>query len=416
MRNIYTGIDLGSDNIKIVVAELVKDKFHVLASTSVRSVGIRNGLVVDHDMALKSLNLAVDEIRKVLGITIDRAIITVPSNNRMLKVVSGTIDTNGVVNGKDIVSVLQMAATGQIDEGYELVSIIPIMFNTEDNKYTKEPIGLTMDKLTVKALLATAPKEQIYDYLQVFRHAGIDVEDLTFNCIGDYYEARSKETDEELGAIINIGQDKTDVSIFNKGILIKNSVFNLGSRFIDSDISYIYGTDSNTSRELKDKFSLASRRYADINEVLEFDNEDGEKKSINQYEITEVVEARIVELLKLAKKEINDLTKRKISYIIITGGITELMGFSYVAENILGMNVTTLNITTMGIRSNKFSSAIGIIKYFHSKMKLREKNVTLIDDEKIREIEQNKQSMLDLTEDTFISKIFGYFADNQGGK
>ena len=37
MRNIYTGIDLGSDNIKIVVAELVKEKFQVLASTSTPS-------------------------------------------------------------------------------------------------------------------------------------------------------------------------------------------------------------------------------------------------------------------------------------------------------------------------------------------------------------------------------------------
>ena len=36
MRNIYTGIDIGSDNIKIVVAELIKDKFYVLASTSVK--------------------------------------------------------------------------------------------------------------------------------------------------------------------------------------------------------------------------------------------------------------------------------------------------------------------------------------------------------------------------------------------
>ena len=27
-----------------------------------------------------------------------------------------------------------------------------------------------------------------------------------------------------------------------------------------------------------------------------------------------------------------------------------------------------------------------------------------------KEIEENKQSMLDLTEDTFISKIFGYFS------
>ena len=411
MRNIYTGIDLGSDSIKIVVAELIKDKFQVLASASVKSVGIKKGLIVDDEMATRSLNLAVEEIRKVLGTKIDRAVVTIPSNNRNIKVVSGSIDTNGEINGKDIVSVLQNAAENQIPENEELVSIIPIMFNTAEDKFTKNPVGVVADKLTVKALLATAPKKQIYDYLKVFHEVGIAVEDITFNCIGDYFEAKTKETDEELGAIINIGHDKTDVAIFNKGIVIKDSIFNLGSKNVDNDITYIYGTDTSTSRELKERFALASKRYADNNEILEFTLDDGEKKTINQYEITEVVEARITELLKLAKKEINDLTKRKISYIIVTGGITELVGFSYVVENVLGTNATTLNMTTMGIRSNKFSSAIGIIKYFHEKMKLREKNISLIDDDKIKEIEQSKQSMLDLTDDTFISKIFGYFSD-----
>jgi hypothetical protein len=45
-------------------------------------------------------------------------------------------------------------------------------------------------------------------------------------------------------------------------------------------------------------------------------------------------------------------------------------------------------------------------------MKLRQKEVSLIDDETIEKIEQSKQSMLDLTDDTFISKIFGYFSDD----
>ena len=412
MRNIYTGIDLGSDNIKIVVAELVKEKFQVLASTSTPSRGIKKGLIVDYDAALASLNNSIDEIQKVLGIRIDKAIVTVPSNNRDIKVVSGEIFTNGSVNGKDVISALQNATENQIPEDYEMVSVIPIMFNGDNNDFTKDPIGTTMDKLTVKALLATAPKKQIYDYLKLFSDTNISVEDITFNCIGDYYEAHDKFTDESIGAIINIGNDKTDVSIFNKGILIKNSIFNLGSRNVDNDIAYIYGTDIDISRELKEKVALASKKLADTNEIIDVVDANGEKKSINQYELTEVVEARLVELLKLAKKEINDLTKREISYIIITGGVTELMGFSYVAENTLGMNVTTLNISTMGIRSNKFSSAIGIIKYFHEKMKLREKNISLIDEDKIKQIEDNKQSMLDLTEDTFISKIFGYFPDN----
>ncbi len=412
MRNIYTGIDLGSDNIKIVVAELIKEKFQVLASTSVKSVGIKKGLVVDHEMALSSLNLAIEEIQKILGTRIDKAIVTVPSNNRNIKVVSGNLFTDGAINGKDIVSVLQASCEGQIEDNEELVSIIPIMFNVGKDKFTKNPIGMAVETLGVKALLATAPKKQIYDYLKVFSDANIEVVDITFNCIGDYFMCKDKTKDEEIGAIINIGHDKTDVSIFNKGILIKNNILNLGSKYVDKDITYVYGTDANTSRELKEKFALASRRYADINEVLEFENEEAEKKTINQYEITELVEARIIEILKLAKKEINDLTNRKISYIIVTGGITELVGFSYVAENILGINTTTLNITTMGIRSNKFSSAMGIIKYFHDKMKLREKSLSLLDDVKIKEIEQGKQSMLDLKEDTFVSKIFGYFTDN----
>lgn len=413
MRNIYTGIDIGSDNIKVVVAEYVNDKFQVLASTSVKSVGIKKGIVVDHNMAIDSLKLAVDEIEKNLGIKIDKAIVTVPSNDRRISVVESSIPIeNAVINGEDIVNVLQEATMNKILDGEELISIIPIMFNLGNEKFTKDPKGASSSMLGVKALLATAPKKQIYDFLSIFSAANIEVVDISFNCIGDYYEARSKDTDELIGAIINVGHDKTDVSIFNKGILIKDSIINLGSRNIDKDISYVYGTDINTSRELKEKFALCSRRYADINETIEFNNDNGDKISINQYEITEVVEARVIELLKLAKKEINDLTKRKISYIIVTGGITELMGFSYVVENILGINSSTLNISTMGIRNNKYSSCIGIIKYYHDKMKLREKNISLIDDTKIEQIEKNKQSMLDISDDTFISKIFGYFSDN----
>ena len=88
------------------------------------------------------------------------------------------------------------------------------------------------------------------------------------------------------------------------------------------------------------------------------------------------------------------------------------MGFSYVVENILGINSSTLNTTTIGIRNNKFSSAMGIIKYFHDKMRLREKEISLIDDDMIEQILRNKKSMLELTDDTIISKIFGYFSNN----
>ena len=124
------------------------------------------------------------------------------------------------------------------------------------------------------------------------------------------------------------------------------------------------------------------------------------------------MESRVVELLKLAKKQINTLTKRKISYIIVTGGISELTGFSYVVENILGINASTLNITTIGIRNNKYSSASGIIKYYHEKLKLREIDASMFDEDKIDEMLNNKRNMKKTTNDSIVSKVFGYFIGN----
>lgn len=413
MRKIYTGIDVGSDSIKIVTSEFLNDRFYTLASVSVKSVGITRGIITDYDMALNSLNLAKKEIEKALGTSVDKAIITVPSNDRNLSVIEGSINLyNEFVTGEDVTAVLGEASVDKVEENEEIVSIIPILFSLDEDRLTPNPNGAKSSVLGVKALLAKAPKKQVYSFLKLFADANIEVVDVTFNCIGDYFEARDKETDNTFGALINIGHEKTDVSIFNKGILIKNSIINLGSKNIDKDISYVYGIDINAARELKEKFALASRRYADINETVEFMADDKDKVTINQYEITEVVEARIVELLKLAKKEINSLTKRKISYIIVTGGIAELMGFSYVVENILGINSSTLNATSIGIRNDKFSSAIGIIKYFHNKMALRERDISMLDEDEINEMMQNKKSELGLNNDVTTSKIFGYFYNN----
>ena len=105
MRRIYTGIDIGSDSIKIVVSEVFNKKFHVLASTSVKSKGVRRGLIIDKEKVSNSIKTAVKEIEATIGIKIEEAVVTIPSNDRKLSVESGTtkivLDT---VSGEDIVN------------------------------------------------------------------------------------------------------------------------------------------------------------------------------------------------------------------------------------------------------------------------------------------------------------------------
>jgi len=385
MRKIYTGIDIGSDTIKIVVAEVDNDNFYVLASTSKKSKGIRRGLVVDRQDAANSLENALKDIEKQIGVRPDKAIITVPSHGRKLQIVSGNINLkeNSRVTGKDINKVLEDAVYGNVDDEDELVTIIPITFNVDQKNNILDPKEEEGKELGVKAVIGVAPKKYLYPYMTIFNDCNVEIIDIVFGSIGDYYSGSTKDVDKKLGAVINIGDETINVSIFNKKILIKNEIIKLGSKNIDNDISYIYGVNAEQARNLKETFAVCSTRYADVNDSLDVQINDNEMVTINQEDITKVVESRVIELLKLSKNQINNLTNRKISYIIVTGGITELTGFSFVIENTLGINASTLNAGMMGIRSNKFSSAAGIIKYFNKKMELRDKIYSMFDKNQI---------------------------------
>ena len=179
----------------------------------------------------------------------------------------------------------------------------------------------------------------------------------------------------------------------------------------DHDIKYIYKVDTTTARRLKETFAVASFQYADYNDVTEITGKDTTNLVIRQSEISEVIEARLKQILKMAKKEINSLTKREISYIIITGGISELAGFQFLIDECLGTKAMTLNMTTMGARHNKYSSVLGMIKYFHQKLELRGKKYSMFEDNQIEEL-QGLKKKTSLASDNIISRCFGHFFDN----
>lgn len=61
MKKIYTSIDIGSDTVKILVGEVIHDKVYVLASNSIKSKGIRKGLIVDSNLVVNTIK---DGIKK----------------------------------------------------------------------------------------------------------------------------------------------------------------------------------------------------------------------------------------------------------------------------------------------------------------------------------------------------------------
>ena len=410
MNHIYTGLDIGNGEIKIVVVNANNSNYHVLASTSVKTLGLKKNTIYDEKKLKNSLLRALKDIEEKIGMKIREVILTLPANRASMTIESGLVNIRGEkVTGKDIENVIRDTVEDTYDNTRELVSCLPISFTVDDEASVINPLGEVGEKLFLKAVVATSPKEEIYPFINLVRSIGINITDIIYNTQGDYYTIATKELDRKMGAIINIGADITSVGVFNKGIMIKNSYIPVGSSSVDKDIAFVYKLDLKEAKNLKETFALTSARYADNNDDITVIDKENKKITINQTQISEVIESRIKEILKLAKNEINRLTKREISYIIVVGGISELAGFNYIVEDVLGRNASCMNMTLIGARHNKYSSAFGSCIYYDKKCTLREKNGNMFDEVDIDNFVSPKKRN---GNNDISNKFFGHFFDN----
>lgn len=411
MKHIYTSVDIGSDSIKVVTCELFKNKLNLLAASSVKSQGIKKGLITDVDAASASLRAAFDEVEQMLGIKITKVIASIPSYFAEFNVVKGnTIVSNPehIVSTEDVLTVMQKAIATNKTSSADVVALLPIDFKVDDQDNLRDPKGLRGQHLEARAVVATTPRKNIQSVASLIASVGVEVIDVSLNGIGDVYSFRNKEIDAGIGAIINIGAEITSVSLYNKGILVKNNIIQGGGRDIDNDIAYIYKLDRKVAKQLKEKFALAHKMYAQSNDIIDLVNNVGENIHINQYEISEIAMMRLEEMLILAKKEIKNLTNRQIDYIIITGGTSNMANFSYIAEEIFGKGVVIGNVKLIGVRNNKYASAIGNIVYFISKLKLKGTDYTMVSRNDIEELSSTRRNLIDGNE-SMVGKVFGFF-------
>lgn len=413
MKHIYSSVDIGSDTIKIAVCELYKGKLNLLAASSVKSNGIKKGLITDFEAASISMKNALNEIESMLGIKIKRVVVSVPSYFAEFMVVKGAIDItseDGIITGDDVIKVLQNAMNQKLMPGKEMVTMLPIDFNIDDNEeHVSDPKGIVGKKLSARAVMATTPKKNIYSVVSLMDSVGVEIVDISLNPIGNSYAFRFKEMSSEIGAIIDIGAETTTVSLYNKGIIVKSSIIAMGGKNIDNDLSYIYKVNVNEARKIKEKFALAHKKYASASEMYEVQSEN-ETIKINQFEASEIAMSRIEEILTLAKKEVNILTTRNVDYVIITGGTSNMAHFDYIAEDIFGKDVIIGDLKVVGVRNNKYSVCIGNIVYFINKLRIKGKDFTMVSSSDMEELETPKRGIINnITNETMLGKVFGYF-------
>jgi cell division protein FtsA len=368
MREIMTSVDIGSSKVCVMIAELdERGQPQIIGIGKSHCSGVKKGVVVDIEETAKSISEAVEKAESMANVSVQEVNIAIPGgyceviqNKGMIAVSS----SNREIGEEDIERVIDAAKIISVSQNAEILDVIPREYVVDGYDEIKDPMGMTGVRLEVDADIVVGSKTTVYNLVKAVNHAELGVESIVMEPFA-VAEAVLNKDEKELGVLlIDIGAGKTDISIFKNGNLMFSHLIPVGGWHISHDIKVGLRTTFEESEQLKikhAKINSNSNSSFEINSLGELG-----KHTISEKDLTQIIHARIEELLVLID---NELTKKNLKKELLTGAVITGGGFNYIqgitdfSKQILGINVRLGKPEKLTAKEPIFSTAAGILQY-----------------------------------------------------
>ncbi len=327
-ETIIVGLDVGSCFIRTVVAKMRADqtKPQIIGMGQVPSFGLRRGVVVDIETAVKNISQSVQEAERSSGLSIERAYVSLSGNHvtsRTSKGVVAVSRADGEISREDVERAINAASAISILPNREILHIIPRSFSVDDQRGIKDPAGMNGVRLEVDALIIEGATPFIKNLTKCISEVGLEIEGLVLAPLAASRAALTKRQ-KELGVLaLDLGGGTASLTVFEEGDIIHSCVLPIGSSHITSDIAI--GLRSNIDLAEKVKLEYGSALVSEINKKdnINLSKLAGEEKGvIPRVQVAEIIEARLSEVFDLVNKELKKIDRQGLlpAGVVLLGG------------------------------------------------------------------------------------------------
>ncbi|MHC1721326.1 MAG: cell division protein FtsA [Clostridiaceae bacterium] len=381
MGEYIVGIDIGSSKISAAAGKLDKSgNLQIIGAASERCSGVKKGIIVDIDNTSESIKKCLRQIESMLDCQIKEAYISFPGVISELVLSKGVVAISSEdreIRGNDVNRVMRSAKIMTIPANMEIVGVIPNQYIVDGTESIQDPIGMSGIRLELDAQLVTAQSTLVSNLMKSLNNAGLTIKGIVFQPIAESKAALKKEEMVMGTALVNIGAETSNVSIFKGGNIVYNDHVNLGGSIITNDIALCLKTSNTQAENLKLKYGIKGH---DINNnptvqlKADFNNE----ITIDLNVLKQIIEARIEEILMLINRKIRNSGKyNEISGIVIVGGgISLFEGIEEYGKKILEMPFRIAKLNYPGATSPVYASAVGTVMDVAESLKVKASTIS----------------------------------------
>ncbi|MEK7185290.1 MAG: cell division protein FtsA [Patescibacteria group bacterium] len=311
-KKIAVGIDIGTYQIKTVVAEATEEGGgllpRILGTGFAESRGLRHGYIINPTDVLACLKRSVVQAEKSSGVRIRKAFVSVGGVGLGSVVSSGSViitRADAEIGKLDMDKVVEAAGKEippSIALNRQVIHSVPIQYKLDGKVVLGNPVGMRGAKLEAKVLFVNCLERHIEDLVDAVEAAGIEVVDVMAAPFAAGLVTLSK-TQKIAGCLLaNIGAETLSIAAFENNRPISLEVFPRGSTDITNDIAIGFKIPIEEAEHLK-LGGLSVGNYP--------------KKKLD-----EIIEARLSDMFELIEAHLKKIGRAGLlpAGIIITGG------------------------------------------------------------------------------------------------
>jgi len=364
MKRFYTGIDIGTYHVKVVIAEPAPDTEHgirILGVGSASSKGMRHGYIVNTAEATQSITDALTRAQEAAKVSVKRARIGIGGIGldelKSVGEVSLTA-SGGEVTTRDLERALadseRRASSKLVNK--KVIHAIPLTYHLDGKPVLGRPHGLQGSKLTVETLLITALEQHLNDIIEAVETAGVEAEDVMAAPLAASLVTLTKPQKMAGVVLANIGAETLSIAVFENDQPLSVKILPTGAGDVTNDLALAMKVPLTEAEQMK-RGALT-------------------KTDVSRKKVDDVVSARLKDMFGLIDAHLKAIGKHKLlpAGIVITGGGSGLTTARDIARATLKLPSQVTGIPAARTAADAtWAVAFGLCKWEHtSEQKMEE--------------------------------------------
>ena len=374
-------IDVGSMKTCALIAELRDGEPHITGIGIAKSNGLKRGAITNIELASKSIKTAVSDARRIAGIEIGEATVSISGAYTKSINSHGIVNVpNGEITLKEINRAIQTALyNANIPSEYETIHVLPYDFKVDEQDFIEDPIDMSGNRLEVSVHIVTVQKSSLENLRKAVKLAGLEIANIVLSAYASAI-AVLNDDEKELGvAVVDIGGATSNIAVHLGNSIRYNDFLAVGSHHITNDLSMALHTPIKDAENVKLEYGSL---YSSSNALIELPivGNESESNQVSLEIVSSVIFARAEETLMILAKSLErgGFRNQIGAGVVFTGGMTKLDGLRDLAVSIFD-NVPVRFAKSKEVdglfeaqKDPSYSTVVGLVQYAAGKSCLYE--------------------------------------------